>query len=131
MAVITSSFNDLSESTNVFLEYFELVSVLIFTAEYFLRLWIADLMFPMHRFPRIKFMLSFLPLIDLFAILPFYIPLLITLDLRFIRILRLFRLFRVFKLNRYNNSMEIIWKVLKNEKEKLISTVFITSILII
>lgn len=70
-------------------------------------------------------------LIDLAAILPFYLPMVFSIDLRFLRMLRLFRIMRVFKLNRYNSAMETIGNVFKNEKEKLFHTIFIMVILIV
>ena len=130
-AVIISSFNNLSNSLLDFLNFFEIISVLIFTIEYLLRLLTANLLYTNSKFPYLKFIFSFMAIIDLFSVLPFYIPFLISVDLRFIRLLRLFRLFRIFKLNRYNNAMSLIVKVLKNEKEKLYTTVFVTSILLI
>lgn len=131
IAVIISSFSNLTEAITDLLYYFEFISVIIFTIEYFLRIWTAQFLFPNSKWPSIKFSLSFLAIIDLFAILPFYIPFIIPFDLRFLRMLRLLRLFRIFKLNRYNNAMDTIVQVLKNEKEKLITTLFITSILLI
>ncbi len=77
-------------------------------------------------------------IVDLLAIAPFYIEivasqmgLLEMMDLRFIRVLRLMRLLRIFKLNRYSSSMKMIGAVIKEEKEKLFITVFMTSILMV
>ena len=108
-----------------------IISVIIFTIEYFLRIWTAKLCFPKAKYPEIKYVLSLMALIDLLAILPFYLPFIITCDLRFLRMLRLFRLLRIFKINRYNNAMTTIEKVIKNEKEKLISTIFIALVLLL
>ena len=47
------------------LDYLELVIVLIFTFEYLSQIWIAE-----HK---LKFIFSFMGLVDLIAILPFYI----------------------------------------------------------
>lgn len=55
----------------------------------------------------------------------------IPVDLRFLRILRLFRIMRVFKLTRYNSAMETIVRIMKNEKDKLLYTIFIMGIMII
>jgi voltage-gated potassium channel len=70
-------------------------------------------------------------LIDLFAILPFYIPMFIPFDLRFLRILRVARMLRLFKLNRYSKALLIIGKVVKKKKAELIVTVFITFLLLL
>ena len=131
IAVILNSFDDLSASLNKALLYFEYFSIIIFSTEYLIRLWTADLLFPKSKLPQLRFIVSFTALIDLFAILPFYLPFLIPCDLRFLRILRLFRLFRILKLNRYSHAMVTIGNVFKNEKEKLAATIFITLILLI
>ena len=70
-------------------------------------------------------------IIDLMAILPFYLPLLLPVDLRFLRILRLTRLLRLLKVQRYSKSLQLIGIVLKKKKEELIVTVFVTFILMV
>ena len=69
--------------------------------------------------------------IDLLAILPFYIPMLIPIDLRFLRVLRLTKILRILKLNRYSKSLQLLGKILKNKRADLLVTVFVTTILII
>ena len=109
------------------------VSIGIFTVEYFLRLWVCT-MHPDFRDPvkgRIRFSLTPLALVDLFAFLPFYIPFLIPVDLRFIRILRLFRLIRVFKLGRYSEAMKIFDRVIKRTWEELMLALSILFIVLV
>jgi voltage-gated potassium channel len=67
---------------------------------------------------------------DLCAILPFYLPF-VFIDLRVLRILRLVRLFRVIKLTRYNKSFDLIGRVFKREKDKLLMTFFIVGIMLL
>jgi voltage-gated potassium channel len=110
---------------------FEYFSIAIFTVEYFLRVWTAPCKFPNSNFSYLRYIVSFMAIIDLCAILPFYLPFVINVDLRLLRILRLFRLLRILKLNRYNNSLELIGKVLKNEKEKLFMTIFIAVVMLL
>ena len=131
VAVIIGSYNDLQSIVIEILTIFEYFSVAIFTVEYLLRVWTAPYKYPNSRIPYIKFIFSFMALVDFFAILPFYLPFITGIDLRFIRIIRLFRLFRLLKLNRYNDSLEIISRVLKKEKEKLLMTLYITGLLIL
>lgn len=147
VAVILESDANLSLSYhNIFL-YFEIFAVVIFTIEYLLRMYTATLEYPDHKGFRAvwKYMTSTMAIIDFLAILPFYLELGILiystsvngdpetgmLDLRFIRVLRLMRLLRIFKLNRYNSSMQMIGNVIKEEKEKLFITIFITGILLV
>ncbi len=130
-AVILSSFQEISVKYTNQLNLFETISVIIFTIEYLCRILVADFIYPETKHPRITFIFSFMPLVDLFAILPFYLPFIVRLDLRFLRILRLFRLLRILKLNRYSDAMNIIGRVLKNEKDKIVTTLFITGILLV
>ncbi len=130
-SVVISSFKGLPPQVTAFLYRFEIFSVVIFTIEYLLRLWTSDLLYPGSKHPRLKYVFSIMAIIDLLAITPFYLPFLITCDLRFIRMLRLFRLLRIFKLNRYNDAMSIIGQVVAREKEKLLTTVLFTAIIIL
>jgi voltage-gated potassium channel len=117
----------------IFFKLFETFSVIIFTIEYIIRIWVAD-----HKFnncsilkAKTRFIFSFFGIIDLFAILPFYLPMLIMFDLRFLRILRLTRLFRLFKIARYSKALRIVGTVLKRKKEPLILTLFLSLILLL
>ena len=101
---------NLNNDLSVFLKIFEVVTVLIFTLEYILRLYVTD--------KKLKFIFSFYGLIDLLAILPFYLN--FGIDLRSIRILRLFRLFRVFKLLRYSKAIQHMVRAFISIKEELI-----------
>lgn len=98
----------------------ELVIVIIFSIEYLLRLLISD--------KKLKFIFSFYGLIDLMAILPFYIT--TGLDLRSIRAFRLLRLLRTFKLMRYSNAIKRFHRALIISREELILFLFITIILL-
>lgn len=110
---------------------FELISVTIFTLEYLLRLWVAPLI-PHPQKPdeprwerRIDYILSPMAIIDLLAILPFYLGPLIELDLR---VLRLLRVVRMIKLGRYSRSMQTLIAVVRREARTLLAA---TSVLLI
>ena len=111
----------------------EVFSVAIFSVEYILRVWTADLLYedmpPMRA--RIKYIFSFMALVDLFAILPFYIPLVIKVDLRILRMLRLIRLLRALKVNRYTKSMHKVLDVIREKSAELFSAVFMLFILML
>jgi voltage-gated potassium channel len=127
VAVTAASFDNFANAHPLLLHRFEVVSIVIFSIEYLLRLWTAKYMFPNSKHPHIRLIFSFGGLVDLVAILPFFIPFVYSTDLRSVKILRLFRVFRIFKLSRYSKSMLIIVNVLKNEKEKLLATVILTT----
>lgn len=113
--------------------YLEFISVVIFTIEYLIRILACTEKegYQGAVSGRIKYMLSFIMLIDLFAILPFYLPMFFKLDLRFIRVLRLFRIFRLFKLARYSDSLRVMSKVIRGKKEEIIIAASFTGILLV
>ena len=113
--------------------YFEVVSVAIFTVEYLCRLWVCtahDSPFRDHPVKaRLKFALGPYSLIDLLAILPFYLGLFVpTADFRFVRV---FRLLRLLKLVRYSPALATLWRVLVNERRALSAALLIIVILLI
>ncbi|NVJ89137.1 MAG: ion transporter [Flavobacteriaceae bacterium] len=134
IVLIFESYEDYRTSFSNFFYYFEVVSVIIFTIEYILRLWSSDLDKKVKGssfIKRIKFAISTFGLIDLVAILPFYLPLILTVDLRVIRILRLFRLLRIFKLGRYSKSLKTIAEVLRSTKSELAITGIVAFIFLV
>jgi voltage-gated potassium channel len=118
------------------LEYFSLV---IFSVEYILLLWVCTES-PAFSDPirgRFNYMLTPVAVINLLSVLPAFIPLLIPFDLRALRLLRLFRIIRLLKLTKYSDSLKIIFRALDAKKEQFILTfvavivfVIITSIFV-
>ncbi len=135
LAIILESFETLEqkEAYKTLFSTFEVFSVIIFTIEYVLRLWTAPYKYDKLKgvFPYVKFSTSFLAIIDLLAIIPFYLPYFLVVDLRLLRMLRIIRLLRILKLNRYSRSLNVLGRVLKDKKSDLVATIFITLILLI
>lgn len=131
-AVILESLGSMSPYSTHF-RAFEIFSVIVFTVEYFLRLWVCTYRakFSAPVSGRIRYMLTPIALVDLFAILPFYIPMVIAIDTRFLRALRLFRIMRLLKLGRYMESVRVMGNVLKNKKEELAIMFFAIIIMLI
>jgi voltage-gated potassium channel len=97
---------------------FDLFTIVVFSIEYVLRVWSCTAM-EKYRHPvlgRLRYMLSFAALIDLLAIFPFYLPLVIGVDLRSIRVLSLFRFL---KMGRYFKAARVISTVIKEKKNEL------------
>lgn len=98
IAIALESVSSIYQQYRQAFTYFELFSVAIFTIEYLARVWsCVDFKGAANRSPiigRIKYMLSPIALIDLIAILPFYLSLYISKDLRFLRVLRMLRLLK-------------------------------------
>ncbi len=132
-SIILESISEISANYGNWLNYFDVFAVVVFSIEYCLRVYIADIIYPSkNKFQSIlKFVFSAYGIIDLLAILPFYLPLIITVDLRFLRIIRLTRVLRILKINRYNNSLSLIWGVIKEKKSELIVTVFVTFLILL
>ena len=112
----------------------DLISVSVFTMEYIMRIWVCTL-YDEYSHPitgRIRFAVSPYMLVDALAILPFYIPLIIPMDLRFLRILRLLRILRILKLGRYSDAVNTFHHILKRKKAELLlalSLLFIAMVL--
>lgn len=105
---------------------FEVLSVAIFTVEYALRLWTAVEVPYLSKMPPSKARLVFARrpalLIDLFAILPFYLSSFFAIDLR---VLRTLRLLRFLKLSRYSPAMYTLIRVLSNERRALLGAMLL------
>jgi voltage-gated potassium channel len=110
----------LSAPTLRYLSWIEIATVVLFTAEYVLRILVAD--------RKLSFVFSFFGLIDLLAILPFYIA--VGIDLRSIRAFRLFRLFRAFKIARYSKAIQRFRRAFVIAKEELVLFVIVTVFLL-
>ena len=111
---------------------FDVFSVAVFTVEYILRVW-STTVDSRYKDPvrgRLRFMITPMALVDLMAVLPFYLPFLFP-EMRFMRAMRLFRLFRVLKLARYSESLQTFVDVLRLKKEELLLMLFAIMILLV
>ena len=103
---------------------FETISVVLFTIEYLGRLWVA----PEHEAydgsirGRLRWAITPLALVDLLAILPFYLRGVVPVDLRVLRILRLLRSVRVLKLARYSTAIRALVEVVRRKSAQLVIT---------
>ena len=114
----------------------EVVTVGIFTVEWLLRAWgcVDD---PSGRYShplwgRMRYAVSPMALVDLLAILPFYIVLVVPiagLDLRFLRVVRLAA--RVARLGRYSTTISILGRVLRNTRGELAAVFGVMALLLL
>ena len=113
--------------------YFDVVSVVIFSAEYVLRVWSSPHETKYHHwfYGRLKYMASPGAIIDLLAILPFYLHVFIGFDLRMLRILRLFRFLRLFRLTAYMKATKLIVNVFRSTSSLLLLSLLMVITLII
>ena len=95
-----------------------------FLIEYILRLWVADVVMHDKKHPvksRLRYMVSFMAIIDLLALLPVMTGATLI-DFRIFRILKLLRLTRIKSLRRYTEAVE---KVIKLKGAQLLASLFI------
>jgi voltage-gated potassium channel len=110
---------NLEPNTIKLLNNFEVFSVVIFSIEYVIRIYATD--------KKLSYIFSFYGIIDLLAILPFYLAFFI--DLRSIKAFRLFRLFRLLKLVKYSKTLDKFQKAIYNAKEEFIVFFILTIIM--
>lgn len=123
LSLVTFSFEtlpNLSDDTRRMLRILEVITVAIFTVEYALRVIIAE--------RKLRFVFSFYGVVDLLAILPFYLS--TGLDLRAIRVIRLLRLFRIFKLVRYSKAIQRFHRAFLIAHEELVLFFCVTAVLL-
>ena len=133
LSVILESEPKLEHDWAPYFYWFEVFVIVVFTIEYLLRLWsIVDHPKYSHWFwGRLRFIFTPLALVDLVAILPFYIPAFLPVDLRFVRTLRLVRFVRVMKLGHYSHSLGLITRVIKNKRHEMAAATFVVGILVV
>ena len=131
LAVMIETIDSVHNKYRLYFEWFDRISVYIFTIEYVLRVWSCthDPRYKGSIKGRIKYILTPGALIDLLAFSPYYIfP---RLDFRELRILRLMRFFRLFRLTAYTKSAQMIFNVFKSRLNELVLSFIMVVFLII
>jgi len=130
IAVILESVEDIGTAHARFFRDFELISVMAFSVEYIVRAWVAveDGRYRRAVAGRFRYMLTPMAIIDLVAVLPFFLGLFSIVDTRMLRVVRLFR---VFKLTRHFGALEILLKVIRSEARSLGAALFVLMVLVV
>ena len=127
IAVALESVPALGARYTLMFDLIEYFSLTVFTIEYALRLWGAVEHGPhRHLSParaRLKYALSPAGLVDLVAVLPFWLALVLPADFRFVLV---FRMVRFFKIARYSPAMRSLLDVLYRERRALFGCLVIT-----
>ena len=121
VVIVLESVPSISRHCTTVFQVLEIVTVLVFSIEYLLRLWCC-VESPKYTRPfwgRVRYVFSALALIDLLAILPFYVPF-FTADMLFLRSVRFLRLLRVVKLGRYSSAFRLVWQVVYAKRAELL-----------
>lgn len=131
-AVILVSMEPIRVKFRMYFLLFEYFSIVVFTIEYLLRIWTANLN-PRYQRPiigNINYALTPLAIFDLLAVLPFFLPF-FGMDLRLLRFLRVFRIFRLLKITRYLAALDLINRVIVKKKEEFVVSFILTGFLLI
>lgn len=121
--VVVESVDSIDKKLHLYFLSFEAFSVAVFTAEYALRLWSCTeskrYRRPIHG--RLRYAISAMSLVDLMAILPFFLMYspLFPVSAAWAKVLRLFRMIRLLKLARYSTSMQMMLRVINRAREEL------------
>ncbi|RPI39186.1 MAG: ion transporter [Methanoregulaceae archaeon] len=133
VVVILETVNSVYLEYTTFFHVFDLVTVIVFSIEYILRIWCC-VRNPLYSDPvqgRIRYALSPYALTDAIALTPFYLPLIIPIEFRLLRLLRLLRIFRVLRLGKYSNAFEMFVSVLRSKREEIVITVIMAIMVLI
>ena len=132
LAVILETIDWMAEAYNAYFYAFEIFSVAVFTVEYALRLWVTaenpDARFRGPIRGRLRYALTPAAIIDFLAIAPFFVSVLIAVDLRFLRV---FRLLRLLKLTRYSQAVNSLVVVLHGERRTMGAAMLVMLMLLI
>ncbi|MGB5245493.1 MAG: ion transporter [Woeseia sp.] len=136
-AVILESVDSLEVRFHRYFFWFEIFTVTVFTAEYVLRIWcsveapdLSEDQSGLH-FPRLRYIVSPSAIIDLLAILPFYLLAAGLLGGGDMRFLRAVRLLRVLKLTRYSAAFDTLIKAFSENARSFVAALFILVIVML
>ena len=138
VAIVFAVTFDLPPAVMDVLKKTEWVIVLVFTVEYLLRFWTANLRYPHEGnvilrilIPRLRYIFSVMAIVDLLAILPSYLPYFLPEGMLGIRALRLIRLLRIFKVTQHSTTLSAIANVIKDKAKDLLAVLFFMSLMVL
>ena len=109
----------------------ELITIIIFTVEYILRLWTAQYLYPDmgQGRARLKFAVSFYGIVDLLTVLPYFPPFVFPSGAVAFRMFRVVRILRLFRINAKYDAFHVVTTVLKEKKNQLMYSIFLVLVL--
>ena len=132
IAFAAETVDEIAARYGTYLDAFNVFSVIVFSIEYVLRLWSAVDIPMLSRLPhwraRLRFALRPIMIIDLLAVLPWYLQQFFSMDLRVLRVLRLFRLL---KLVRYSPALQTLGRVIADEYRALLGALLVILVLLL
>ena len=110
----------------------EIIIAVVFAVEYVLRVWTAPLEYPHIKRPdkaRMKYIFSFMSLIDILSIVPVFVANLPT-TMGILKIFKLCKVLRLVKVSRYLSSIANFGKALQMKKKQIVFSIIAIAILI-
>lgn len=135
LAAVFETVDEVFRQAPGFFYWFEVASVAVFTIEYLTRLWscTADERYRHPVWGRLRWAVSPMGLVDLVAILPFYLMVfgLTAPDTRALRAFRLFRVLRLMKMGRYSFTLQVMGRVFRDRREELVVSLITIGVLLL
>ncbi len=139
LAVIAESVTEIHARYQAFFTAFEIFSVAVFTIEYVLRIWscVENGQFAHPIRGRLAYIASPFGLVDLLAILPFFLSggldpsMGLKNSMRSVRVFRLFALLRILKIGRYSKAVGTLAHVLRDKREELVISAALGAMLLL
>ncbi|MBQ6206656.1 MAG: ion transporter [Oscillospiraceae bacterium] len=128
---VLDTYDNIHAQYGALLSALETATVLFFTADYALRVWTADQLYPDNPSPVRKYVFSMTGLIDLLCFLPWYLPVFFPSGAVAFRMFRVVRIFRLFRINTYYDSLNVITEVISGKRQQLFSSLFILCVLML
>lgn len=131
-AIILETFEEAAPYMPI-LKAVELITIIIFTIEYCLRLWTAKYLYP-EKTPwkaALAFSLSFFGIVDFLTFFPYFLPFVFPRGAVAFRIFRVFRILRLFQINTQYDAFNVIVNVLNEKKSQIFYSVCMISILMV
>ena len=125
-SIIAESVEEFNSKYGEYLSIFETFTYLVFSIEYIYRVVES-----IRKTSWKSYVFSFFGIIDLLAIIPFFLPLFITIDSRSIRVLRLVRLVNIVKIGRHNKAVNTLITVVKSVRVEVGLTLFTSVIAVV
>lgn len=121
-----STFSQAEPYKNV-LDVIELITIILFTIEYILRIWTSEYLYPEKSKGKavVKFIFSFYGLIDLLSFFPYYLPIFFPMGIVAFRVFRVIRIFRLFRINSQYDAFNVIIDVIVQKRNQLLSSMSI------
>lgn len=130
-STVLNSYPEIKQFRYVF-DVATIISAFIFTIEYILRIYSAPMLYPREKAWRsyLRYMVSFMGIIDFISILPFTIPYFFSDDELIKNAIEFGRIMVIFKVFRYSESYHTIQAVLFSIKYELVTSLSFVSIIV-